>query len=303
MKGVILLGLTLAIAADKSEHCEYWASVGECQKNPHYMFDSCVDSCKAHGEEIESYDERCPMDENRTAALAPGALTGIIRRALELFPELEPELVSEDPPIIVFDKFATKEEISALLHHGKNRFERSTGLGKKEDGTIGSIITTIRTSQHTWCQNACLRDPIVVHLSERVSNITMSPVENTEFAQLLRYTACPEEGHDTCQFYKRHHDYIQSDVHRQQGVRIYTLFIYLNDVEEGGLTVFDAGISVTPKAGRAVLWPSVKEAEPHQMDTRTHHEAKSVTKGIKYAANFWVHQYDFRGPYARGCSS
>jgi len=45
-----------------------------------------------------------------------------------------------------------------------------------------------------------------------------------------------------------------------QGVRVYTFFVYLSDVEEGGGTKFnDLGITVTPKLGRAVLWPSVKD--------------------------------------------
>jgi hypothetical protein len=35
-----------------------------------------------------------------------------------------------------------------------------------------------------------------------------------------------------------HHDYIEHDIERPQGVRILTVFLYLNDVEEGGGTNF-----------------------------------------------------------------
>ena len=80
-----------------------------------------------------------------------------------------------------------------------------------------------------------------------------------------------------------------------------TLFIYLNDVEEGGFTVFETGISVQPKKGRAVLWPSVKDSSPHEIDVRTQHEARPVLKGQKMAANFWIHQYDFKTPHKQGC--
>jgi len=49
---------------------------------------------------------------------------------------------------------------------------------------------------------------------------------------------------------------------------------------------------VEPKAGRAVLWPSVLNEDPLSRDGRTHHEAKPVLKGKKYAANAWLHQVD-----------
>ena len=58
-----------------------------------------------------------------------------------------------------------------------------------------------------------------------------------------------------------------------------------------------------PKAGKAVFWPATLDAEPFTSDDRTHHEALPVTKGEKYGANFWIHQYDFKGPYAKGCTA
>jgi prolyl 4-hydroxylase len=74
---------------------------------------------------------------------------------------------------------------------------------------------------------------------------------------------------------------------RQPGVRILTLYLYLNDVEEGGGTNFDElDITVMPKRGRALLWPSVLDSDPDQKDERTTHQALPVGKGsIKYGAN------------------
>ena len=69
-----------------------------------------------------------------------------------------------------------------------------------------------------------------------------------------------------------------------QGVRLYTFFVYLSDVEAGGGTKFnDLGIQVTPKLGRAILWPSVKHDDFVAGDMRTHHEALPVEQGIKFA--------------------
>ena len=46
----------------------------------------------------------------------------------------------------------------------------------------------------------------------------------------------------------------------------------------------------------------VLDDSPHQKDPRTEHEARPVIEGIKLAANFWIHQHDFKGPHARGCT-
>ena len=36
-------------------------------------------------------------------------------------------------------------------------------------------------------------------------------------------------------------------------------------------------------------------------DGRTNHEALPVTEGIKFGANMWIHQFDFKTPSERGC--
>jgi len=76
----------------------------------------------------------------------------------------------------------------------------------------------------------------------------------------------------------------------------------LNDVEEGGGTRFtDLDITVAPKTGRVLIWPSILDERPDNRDSRTHHEAMPVIKGIKYGANAWLHQRNFKEPHAKGC--
>ena len=36
--------------------------------------------------------------------------------------------------------------------------------------------------------------------------------------------------------------------------------------------------------------------------TLTHHEALPVEAGVKFGANLWIHQYDFKTPHAAGCT-
>jgi prolyl 4-hydroxylase len=75
------------------------------------------------------------------------------------------------------------------------------------------------------------------------------------------------------------------------------------DVEEGGETDFPRlGIAVKPKRGRALLWPSTLNANPELQDPRTHHQAKPVIRGTKYAANSWIHLYNYAQPNLWGCT-
>lgn len=58
-----------------------------------------------------------------------------------------------------------------------------------------------------------------------------------------------------------------------------------------------------PKKGRALLWPSViDEGMLYEQDERTHHQAKPVLKGSKFASNAWIHSRDYMKPNIWGCT-
>ena len=99
------------------------------------------------------------------------------------------------------------------------------------------------------------------------------------------------------------HDYIEDQEEAPAGPRILTAFLYLNDVEQGGGTNFpELDITVMPKRGRILLWPSVLDSEPLKIDERTDHQALDVEKGVKYAANSWIHMRDYKEAESRSCS-
>jgi prolyl 4-hydroxylase len=102
---------------------------------------------------------------------------------------------------------------------------------------------------------------------------------------------------------RTHHDFIPHQVDRQCGPRILTFFLYLSDVESGGGTNFpQLDITVEPKRGRALLWPSVFNADPMKKDPRMMHQALEVLEGTKYAANGWIHMYDYVTPQKNSCT-
>eukprot|EP00607_Mallomonas_marina_P000415 CAMPEP_0182437728 /NCGR_PEP_ID=MMETSP1167-20130531/85244_1 /TAXON_ID=2988 /ORGANISM="Mallomonas Sp, Strain CCMP3275" /LENGTH=418 /DNA_ID=CAMNT_0024630751 /DNA_START=102 /DNA_END=1359 /DNA_ORIENTATION=+ len=129
----------------------------------------------------------------------------------------------------------------------------------------------------------------------KIAEVTRVPTGHYESFQILRY----EPG----QYYRSHHDYGPTQKALASGPRILTFFLYLSDVEEGGETSFtNLKMKIKPKRGRALLWPSTLDEEPEEQDWRTHHGAEPVIKGLKFAANAWIHLYDFRIPNLWGCT-
>ncbi len=288
---------------DKTGACAHWAASGECEANPAYMKLRCAASCNTC--DMLDYGKRCPMPANRTPAVPPGAMADSFERVLgDEFAVLEPRALSRDPYVVAFDRFLDPDEVAAVLRHGEDRYTRSTASGGRKDDEFVPLTSDIRTSWTTWCDNrTCLDDEVMQRITQRVSDVTRVPVENFEFMQLLRYLPCEHERSPDCQFYRRHHDTIPELATMQPGPRVYTFFLYLSDVEEGGGTKFDGGFTVQPRAGRALWWPATLPDEPFVSDDRTHHEALPVLKGIKYAANFWLHQYDYVSAHHSGCTS
>jgi prolyl 4-hydroxylase len=69
----------------------------------------------------------------------------------------------------------------------------------------------------------------------------------------------------------------------------------------GGTNFPDLGVTVEPKKGRALLWPSVYDSNPFQDDPRMRHQALPVKLGTKFAANGWIHLFNYVDPQKRGC--
>jgi prolyl 4-hydroxylase len=94
---------------------------------------------------------------------------------------------------------------------------------------------------------------------------------------------------------KTHHDYVPTERNEYQGPRILTIFLYLSNVKEGGGTNFPAlNLTVEPLLGRALIWPSVHNHKPNDLDLRALHQALPVVRGVKYGANVWLHQRDLQ---------
>jgi len=284
---------------NRNKSCARWTALGECEKNPTYMQKMCAPSCRSC--DVLDPTFRCPIDKTAPKALpGKGHLNALFERIVtaEEFKKYNPTILSQPkdsketantdetetaddkPWVITLDNFVSPEECDRLIQLGHDKgYERSADTGKRLfDGTHEKFVNDGRTSTNIFCTDECNADPATHNVTARMESLTGIGSNNYEFLQLLRY----EPG----QFYNTHHDFAKYHLERQFGPRILTLFLYLNDVEEGGATNFpNLGFDVKPVKGKALLWPSVKDEEPETIDRRTMHGALHVIKGVKYAAN------------------
>jgi len=213
---------------------------------------------------------------------APGGVSKVFDNIL-VQPDLagKVEILSRDPFMLVIRDFVTDIEGSTLIDLTAKSLKRSTDQGGFDDaGVQEQVVSTGRTSSNAWCVGECESHPIVVNLLRRIANLTLSDPLNFESFQVLRYSLG--------QKYDVHHDG-SNDNHMPAGPRVFTFFLYLSDVEEGGETHFPKlNIKVKPRKGSALLWPSVLDRDPRAVDPRTSHAALPVIRGTKYAANVWM---------------
>jgi len=190
------------------------------------------------------------------------------------------------PPIRMFEHVLTPEECKEIIQLGEPRLERSL-LDDGVNGKTGSA----RTSSQAWIKPtelSCLEK-----LSHYVSKITGLPVQNQEEWQLLRYYPGQEYKHHYDAASPNTEDYEamrENDRKRGWGQRVYTFFIYLNDVPEGGETDFPRiGVRVQPIGGTAILWENLTK-DRKERHILSEHAGMPVKKGVKWAINVWIRE-------------
>ncbi|WP_205192811.1 2OG-Fe(II) oxygenase [Burkholderia sp. Ax-1724] len=188
----------------------------------------------------------------------------------------------ERPQLIVFADVLSPEECDALIERSRHRLKRSTTVNPV---TGSEDVIRNRTSEGVWYQRG--EDALIETLDRRIASLMNWPLENGEGLQVLHYGTSGE--------YRPHFDYFSPDhpgsaVHTARGgQRVATLVIYLNDVAEGGETIFpDAGISVAARAGGAVYFRYMNGRR--QLDPLTLHGGAPVLAGDKWIMTKWMRE-------------
>jgi prolyl 4-hydroxylase len=186
------------------------------------------------------------------------------------------------PVVAVLDGVLSEEECDQLVRRSADKMRRSTTVdpltGKHE-------VIADRSSEGTFF--ALNADPFIARIDQRVAEIMNWPTDHGEGLQVLHYGTGGE--------YKPHFDYFPPEdpgSHVQMtigGQRVSTLVMYLNDVEEGGTTIFpDIGLEVVPKKGSAVYFEYTNSK--NQLDRLTLHGGSPVTRGEKWIVTKWMRQ-------------
>ncbi|MCX7125655.1 MAG: 2OG-Fe(II) oxygenase, partial [Gammaproteobacteria bacterium] len=146
-----------------------------------------------------------------------------------------------------------------------------------------------RTSSGTFFQ--INETPFIARIDRRVSELMQLPVVNGEGLQILHYKKDAE--------YKPHFDYFPTEksgskIHvARGGQRVATLILYLNNVEEGGETIFpEINLKVQPQQGNAIYFAYTNAKS--QVDPLTLHGGCPVLRGEKWIATKWMRQREYR---------
>lgn len=210
--------------------------------------------------------------------------------------EIIMETMSLTPRIFQIYNFLSNEEASKIISIAENYLEPSY-MVKKDRGTY---YEQGRNSYQAWLKKSY--GPMINSFDERLGKFARIPpsLELEEQLQILRYF--PN------QHYYTHHDYFDRDPPTECN-RLLTLLFYMNDVEEGGETVFPLGnnspyeqltfnqddckrgIAVKPLRNSLVLFYNLKPESQMlgTVDDSTLHLGCDVIKGMKWAGNKWIH--------------
>jgi prolyl 4-hydroxylase len=191
-----------------------------------------------------------------------------------------------DFPILIYEKFIDSDDCSALIElvEKDNRLQPSKTYGAKTD----QIVTNnFRTSYNCVFQKA--ETNLVSKIEEKVSQLLHVSIDRVGPVQIIRYLKGQE--------FAPHYDALPHSLlqPKKGGQRLYTVLIYLNDLNEmeGGATYFpEYNIRVNPRIGRAVYFRNVLATG--EMDRRSIHKGEAVLADkIKYVISIWVYQFSY----------
>lgn len=169
--------------------------------------------------------------------------------------------------------FLNEHECQKLVSLIQSRLMPSTLTAEEADKAF-------RTS--STCCLGVLDDPFIQEIDDRICQYLGIDPAYGEVIQGQHY----EIGQE----FKAHTDYFEeSDMAShggELGQRTFTFMIYLNDVEEGGETVFpNLSECFMPQSGTAVIWNSLDKQGVPNYDTL--HHAMPVIKGSKTIITKW----------------
>jgi prolyl 4-hydroxylase len=188
------------------------------------------------------------------------------------------------PEILVADEFLSDEECRFIMYSGARFLDRSLVV----DPETGKPLELDLRTSHDMTFVPSSSDVTLHVLQQRMAGLAGLDLAQCEPLALLRYGIGDE--------YRPHRDYFAPSVTRIEsggGQRQATVCCYLNNVADGGGTVFpDVDVSVQPQRGRAVMFRSLHpdgRPDPHSL-----HAGLPVLAGEKWLASCWIRSHAAR---------
>lgn len=188
----------------------------------------------------------------------------------------------DQPDIVLIDNFLTAQECELLIAEATPSLEPSTVVNM-QDG--GRQFHEARTSHGMAFRRGA--SALLQRVESRIAALVDLPVDKGEGIQVLKYGTGAE--------YRPHYDYFPeeqagSKEHLEKGgQRVSTAIMYLNDVDDGGETVFpEVSLHIKPRKG-ALLYFAYRNSSG-QNDPRSLHGGAPVLQGEKWIATKWLRE-------------
>jgi len=211
--------------------------------------------------------------------------------------------------MIIYD-FLKPDEVERLKSMLGNELpeEYSGGgvasLSKNEDDQLAEkLYAFIRTSTGAWIPEG--KYPLGDNVAERISDLTGFSTSNAEEFYIIKYT--------NGQQFRAHYDLYDYDptapFPQYYNNRALTMLMYLNDVEEGGETIFPLAyppLKLRARAGNAIIWRNCIPESPEDVltnlkcgkkhvcckerDFRSIHAGLPVIQGTKVTMTRWIRE-------------
>lgn len=194
-------------------------------------------------------------------------------------------VLSTRPAIAVIEGLLSRDECRLLMASAQPYLRASRTV---DPATGRPAAMPLRTSSDASFDPVA-EDFALRCVQWRIARAAGAELVDAERLIVLRY----EPGQE----YRPHRDYLPpATIARDRphaGNRARTICVYLNDVEDGGETVFPgAGVEIAPRAGTAVVFDNLlADGTP---DPESLHAGNPVRRGVKWLATLWLRQRRYR---------
>lgn len=230
-------------------------------------------------EHIVHLDVAAPEYQYETPRIASGNVIRAGDREIRVLQRVQ------RPIVVTLASVFSSDECERLVELATPRLQRSTVTDPRTGMTVSR---NHRNSDGMFFR--VRENSFIAQLDDRISALMSCPVENGEGLQVLRYVPGGQV--------RPHFDFLvpsnatNSESIARSGQRLSTLIVYLNDVLEGGETVFpEIGLSVVPRRGDALYFEYTNSRM--QTDLKSAHGGAPVGKGEKWIVTKWMRTQRF----------